>query len=498
MNRTSNTIGARGWDWAYLALLLLIASSIVLFWSSEFPLQLWDESRIANNAIEMMYSGRWLTLTYNGVPDHWNAKPPLLIWAIVGLMHIGVPKLLAVRVPSALAVLGTVFLVWAACRNARRDRLSGPLAGAILIGSTFFTGFHVGRTGDFDAALSFFILAYVLAFWRALEQPAGRWTGWFAVACASFVLAVLDKGIAGAFGLPGIAVFAVSTGRIRQIATDIRAWILLLTAGALVAAYYIAREHDDPGYLAAVWSNELGGRFVTAVEHHTGDMFLYWRVLAQGFQPGLMLLPAALVTARRPGLPHRGLAALCLCCGLGIILLTGTARTKFFWYVAPVVPLFAIAAAMGVADALREIHRIVARRLATVALAGVLMLGIAYSLYKNRVPELFSDDILGQYKYGVLLDDLHDRSDIRYIFVIDAGFENTAGFLFYNPILKFYATVAADHGLRVDPVVPGAILPRGAYIATCDRSLRPTLGATYRAAMQPRNAWCDVGVVGSD
>src|SRR5690348_12772200 len=82
------------------AFLLALSALMLLFGYDADPLAAWDESRNANNAIEMVTSGNWLVLHYGGLPDHWNTKPPLLIWLIAGLMKAGAPPLLALRLPS--------------------------------------------------------------------------------------------------------------------------------------------------------------------------------------------------------------------------------------------------------------------------------------------------------------------------------------------------------------------------------------------------------------
>ena len=47
-------------------------------------------------------------------------------------------------------------------------------------------------------------------------------------------------------------------------------------AGALVAigASYAVRAQLQPGYLTAVWNNELFGRY-SAIEEHSGNVFVY-------------------------------------------------------------------------------------------------------------------------------------------------------------------------------------------------------------------------------
>jgi len=73
-------------SWKYLLFILLI--SFPLFLHLDFlPLRLWDEARTAINASEMYHSGRYLIPTYNGEPDMWNLKPPLMVWLQVFFMN---------------------------------------------------------------------------------------------------------------------------------------------------------------------------------------------------------------------------------------------------------------------------------------------------------------------------------------------------------------------------------------------------------------------------
>src|SRR4051812_9188165 len=65
------------------------------------------ESRNALNAIEMKENGNYLVPYYDGKPDMWNTKPPLLLWFQVFFMKtIGVDEI-AVRLPSAIAAFFT-------------------------------------------------------------------------------------------------------------------------------------------------------------------------------------------------------------------------------------------------------------------------------------------------------------------------------------------------------------------------------------------------------
>src|ERR1700722_19532584 len=75
------------------------------------PIALWDESRLAVNALEMSQRGFGLVTTYGFQPDLWNTKPPLLIWLEAGSMHLFGASEWALRLPSLLAGLATLVLV---------------------------------------------------------------------------------------------------------------------------------------------------------------------------------------------------------------------------------------------------------------------------------------------------------------------------------------------------------------------------------------------------
>ena len=71
------------------------------------PIFLWDESRQAANAIEMYNNYSWVVTYYDGSPDMWNTKPPLLIWLQVLSMNIMGCTVAALRTPSVLAAFAT-------------------------------------------------------------------------------------------------------------------------------------------------------------------------------------------------------------------------------------------------------------------------------------------------------------------------------------------------------------------------------------------------------
>ena len=141
-------------------LLFLLASSIFLFADAKIPpVALQDEARNAVNALEMYLSGNGLVTTYNFQPDLWNTKPPLLIWLMSASMSLFGPSEWAIRLPSALAAMGTMTCTLLFVRRVTGSLPTAIGAGAILLLSPGFFGEHGARTGDFDALLTFFVTA---------------------------------------------------------------------------------------------------------------------------------------------------------------------------------------------------------------------------------------------------------------------------------------------------------------------------------------------------
>ena len=476
-------------------LLVLFCAGVIAFalGGGDVPLQMWDESRNANNALEMAAGGGWLVPHFAGVPDHWNTKPPLLIWAMAAAMRAGVPPLAAVRLPPMLAAFGVIAAAWAACRWWLQDRLAGLVAGMLILGCALFSGWHGAHTGDYDVPLSLFMLGHVLAFWRSTRD--GVHAGWFAVSCAALVGAVLTKGVAGAFALPGLAAFALLSGRLAALARHAYIWLAGIAALIPCVGYYAARETVDPGYLRAVAENEFGGRFLAVNEGHGfGGHDFYLHVLWQQFRPGFLLVPlAALVLLRARG-PRRSLCALCLLAALSVLLAISAAQTRLMWYAVPSVPLFAIAAGLGVSEAIAWCAHGKFRAgtwMLRCALAAVLAASTWRAYYRadTLLPAQAAEPAYGQSWYGALFDALHAAGTGRVV-IVDGGYPNAAGFADYDPLLRFYTGLQS--GLKLDVVTPGTDLAPGILAATCDPALRPDFTLRLRDVMW-QNRWCVAG-----
>jgi 4-amino-4-deoxy-L-arabinose transferase-like glycosyltransferase len=303
---------SRAADIGCVALLLLLAATIFLLRNSALPMQLWDESRNANSGLEMSQSGNLLVTYFHGAPEHWSTKPPLVIWFIALFLRIGLPPLLAVRLPSILAATGGVLLAFLFCRIWLHDRVAGMFAGLTMLSAPLFVGWHAGRTGDFDTEVALFTLIYTLAFWGYIEAQGRDPSRWLAVAGVAVILSALTKGVGGVLALPGLLLYAIVRGRLVKTLGDWRLWLTLLAIAFIVGGFYGLREHFDPGYLHTVWSNEFTGRYLAVNEQHQGGPFYYVGTLATRFEPGFMLLPLAAVPFFQPDRRRRSVALICL------------------------------------------------------------------------------------------------------------------------------------------------------------------------------------------
>jgi len=65
--------------WIWFIGSIILSASVLFYHLGMMPLQVWDEARLADNALEMATNGLSLITTYDGSPDHWNTKPPLVM-----------------------------------------------------------------------------------------------------------------------------------------------------------------------------------------------------------------------------------------------------------------------------------------------------------------------------------------------------------------------------------------------------------------------------------
>ena len=145
---------------ASFSILLLLLIFSFLYNLGFIPIRIWDEGRTATNALNMYLNGNWIVTYFDGMPDMWNTKPPLLIWLQVISMNVFGVSEWAVRFPSAMASILTGLVLWIFSTRYFNKPWLGFLAGAVFASTYPFIYNHAGRTGDFDELLTLFTTIY--------------------------------------------------------------------------------------------------------------------------------------------------------------------------------------------------------------------------------------------------------------------------------------------------------------------------------------------------
>lgn len=446
------------------------------------PIVLWDESRVAVNALEMHLGGHLsLVTTYGFAPDLWNTKPPLLIWLMdLSMSLFGVSEW-AMRLPSALAAMGTLALTFAFTRRVTGARWAGALAAGLLAVSIVFFGEHGARTADYEALLCLFTTGYLYVLFFALHR---RRPGWRAplVAGALIALAILTKSVAGLLPGLGVPVYLLLVGRWRR---PLQApWLLGAAPVALAPAlaFYGLREVAAPGYLRAVAGNDLSGRFTRTLDRHAGAPWYYLDQLFAlgGFSAGwgALAAPAALGFTR--GRARLGLLY-SLCVAVALLAALSLGATKLLHYAIAAAPFLAIAVAIGVHEGWRRLTtgraagRVgpAARRL-TAGVAALLLLAMMARSVLFRATWLPAHEFEPQSLYGELIDATAGRPGAR-LAIIDDGVQGSQvqaeGLApHYAPQLDFYRERAAARGEAVSRIDAGDLTrePPGALVGSCD------------------------------
>lgn len=333
--------------------LFLILAGVLLYFPiflrlDTLPFRVWDESRPAVQAYEMARTHNYLTTTYEYTPDMWFTKPPLLIWCQVFFIRLFGYGELAVRLPSALAALGSCIVVGLFMYRQTRSAWWGLIAALVLCTTAGYMGIHGARTGDADVLLSFFLTLSAFALFVYTGNTARK--KYLYLFFAGLAAAVLTKGVAGLFLLPGFVIYGLAGGAAVKTLKSPHFYLGLFAFLAVPALFYVLREWENPGYLQAVWDNELLGRYGTTIEGHRQDRLYYLRrINDNNFLPWVCLFPVGLLVGfAGTDEKIKKILKFCLLLIAQYLLLISCSATKTYWYDIPLFPFWAVVIATGI------------------------------------------------------------------------------------------------------------------------------------------------------
>lgn len=307
------------------------------------PLNLWDEARLANNAFEMLQHGNWFVKYFNYEPDMWSTKPPLMPWAQALSMKLFGFNVLAVRLPAAVAGLSLIIFLLIYSYRVLGSVWIGYFASVILLSTSAFAGFHVARSGDHDSFLVLFSTIMVLCFYAYIKS--GRFKFLY-YTCIALTLGILTKGIAVFFFTPAMFAWLLYSGKFKTTVNSKHFYYAISIVVFFGLGFYFLRESLNPGYMQAVYNNELGGRYGEVLEGHRAGPWFY----AQNFiyerytywLPLLIIALVALIGWDKKLTNNSTLPIYLFTLSVWLIFIISTASTKIFWYDAPIYPLLAL------------------------------------------------------------------------------------------------------------------------------------------------------------
>jgi 4-amino-4-deoxy-L-arabinose transferase-like glycosyltransferase len=324
----------------YIVLILLLYVPVFGYLDT-LPIRIWDEGRIAVNAFEMYKNKNYIVTYFEGLPDMWNTKPPLLFWLQVICMHLVGVNEFAIRLPSALAVFGTCMAIIIFSQRYLKTFWFGFIAVILLVSSEGFVKIHVARTGDFDALLTFFETVSCLFIYTYSETKRNKYLYWF---FASVTLAVFTKGVAGLLFAPAWILFILFRRQLLLFLKNPHFYAGLGIFFFLVIGFYLLRESRNPGYIATVAKNELGGRYLESQGNQPPDFWYYYQWLVKYKQADrYLLVPCGImVAAFSAAARFRRFGLFILTAALTYFLVISFGKTRCDWYDAPLYPLISI------------------------------------------------------------------------------------------------------------------------------------------------------------
>lgn len=340
-----------------------------------------DEPRFALVAQDMLRSGDWLFPRVGG--DLYADKPPVFFWLMAASMAVTGSLRFGFLLPSLLAGLGTVGLVYDLLRRARGREVA--FAGAFMLLLTFqFT--WQARQAQIDGVLCFITTLSLYGLLRHLLLGPSR--GWFLLGWAAAGLGVITKGV-GFLPLLVLLPFALLVRRgWRSKAPRIGALslaglgVMLVAIGLWFVPMVVATSAGGEllAYREEILFQQTATRYADAWHHHAPFWFYVVEVVPLLWLPLVALVPW-LWPRWREALRNRDtFVALLLAWVVIVLLFFSGSSGKRGVYVLPAVPALAMAAAPWIPELLRAAAT---RRLAFVlacALGLAAAAGAAYFL----------------------------------------------------------------------------------------------------------------------
>ncbi|MCF4966232.1 ArnT family glycosyltransferase [Nostoc sp. CMAA1605] len=279
------------------------------------------EPLFAEASRQMLVTGDWITPYFNG--ETRFDKPALIYWCqAIAYAVVGVNEW-AVRLPSALAAVGVMALVfytvqWALQPQSKSDSsasLTYPYVTAAVAAAV--TGLNPemiiwGRTGVSDMLLTGCIASSLLCFFRGYAEsetgnrgteeikPRSRFSlpnQWYLACYVLIAGGILTKGPVGIV-LPGLIIgaFLLYVGQFWAVVREMRLLFGLAMIFVLSVPWYVlVIWRNGWNYINSFFGYHNLERFTEVVNGHSAPWYFYFLIVLLLFAPYSVYLPVAMV-----------------------------------------------------------------------------------------------------------------------------------------------------------------------------------------------------------
>ena len=338
-----------------------------------------DEPRFVLVAKQMWESGDWL-FPHRG-RELYPDKPPLYFWLLGAAYALVRDWTWAFLLPSLLAALATLWLVYDLARRLWSHRAGLWAAIAVLAAMQFI---YQAKRAQIDPTVTCFITLGVYGIVRhVLLGPDWRW---FWLGCFAAGLGVISKGVGFLALLALLPYAAMRWQRWPGVVAPGPGHRLHWSGGAFaflgaIALWFVpmlvsALTSGDPGqraYLDELLFRQTATRY-TSAWHHQQPPWYFLGVIAGFWLPFSLALPWLLPRWRDALRARDARVWLPLGWALLVLLFFSASPGKRDMYILPMLPMVAVAAAPYL-DAITRLPRFRALLLGLVALLGAVLFG---------------------------------------------------------------------------------------------------------------------------
>ncbi|MGE5567914.1 MAG: ArnT family glycosyltransferase [Rhodospirillales bacterium] len=307
---------------------MLLACALLFTGLDRGGLSGYDDALYAQEAKEMLQSGDWTRVQLNGEINHEH--PPMFVWLEAASMALFGVNDFAAKLPSALAGIGTILLLYYLVLELTGDSWLGLHSMLVLTTSQLFAKNAAHAMPDVPFA--FFVTATILFYVKGLRNPR-----YFILMGLATAFGIMTRSILGVVPIATMVIHLAASRRISVLRSK-RFIAGVLIGLALPALWFALRS-------SPVHFHFLTGK-ITAPSLH---LFDYGWILIRYYLPWFPILLVGLVIHVRASISKRiePVSFLPLIWLVTLIIPLSVTTPKYARYLLPAFPALALLTALG-------------------------------------------------------------------------------------------------------------------------------------------------------